>query len=203
MRYEEIKNILDRYWEGEASLEEERTLRQYFNEGNIDERLLAELPFFQALAQEKAIQMSPNKVAAPMRPQRYQWAAAASIALIIAVGWWMWPTGDVQELVADTPALIQQPSNLTQPAVQKSVPEINPAPTKPIAQITPKPPKKRVKKPQKAAEPAIDAETAQAMAEIKAALALVSAKLDKGKNQAIKGASYLESIDKVPKRKEG
>jgi hypothetical protein len=40
-----------------------------------------------------------------------------------------------------------------------------------------------------------------AMAEIKAALALVSSKLDNGQNQAIKGASYLEAMEKVPKRK--
>ena len=51
--------------------------------------------------------------------------------------------------------------------------------------------------------PEIDPETAQAMAEIKAALALVSAKLDKGRIQAVKGASFLEAMEKMPRRKEG
>lgn len=203
MRYETIKNILDRYWEGETSLEEERALGQYFNGDQIDERLRAEAPFFQALAQEKAIQMPPNKVMAPMRPQAYQWAAAASIALLFAIGWWMWPANEIPDAVAETPATTQQPSIPTPPIIEQSVSEITPAPKKLMAQNTPKKSKKRAKSTQKPTEPVIDEETAQAMAEIKAALALVSAKLDKGKNQAIKGATYLESVEKVPKRKEG
>ena len=52
-------------------------------------------------------------------------------------------------------------------------------------------------------KPAIDPETARAMAEIKAALALVSAKLDKGRNEAVKGATYLDAMEKVPKKKAG
>ena len=65
------------------------------------------------------------------------------------------------------------------------------------------PNRKKASKKSARTAPAIDAETAMAMAEIKAALALVSSKLDKGRSEAIKGASHLEAMDKVPKRKAG
>jgi len=39
------------------------------------------------------------------------------------------------------------------------------------------------------------------MAEIKAALALVSSKLKKGRQEAAKGASHLDNVDKIFKKK--
>ncbi len=39
------------------------------------------------------------------------------------------------------------------------------------------------------------------MAEIKAALALVSSKIGKGRREAAKGAIYLENVDKIFKKK--
>ena len=203
MPYDNIQDILNRYWEGETSLEEERILRQYFNSGQIDERLKSDAPFFQALAQEKAIQLTPKKKGTALRPQLYQWAAAASFALICGLAWWMWPATEVQNPITQTPTNRPEPNTPTPAVLDKSAPEMPQELTPPMAQNKPKKRQKRMKTHQKSTQPAIDEETAQAMAEIKAALALVSAKLDKGKSQAIKGAAYLESVEKVPKRKEG
>lgn len=202
MKYEEIQALLDRYWEGETSLEEERRIKAYFNAGQVDARLQTFAPMFQAFREDQAVQLIAKAKVAPIRPQMYQWAAAASVALILAAGWWMFQKEDkvsapmanhtpVDTLKQKTPDPIpetQSQSN-TLALVEKK------APIQPIKRKAPSAPTK--------SKPSIDPETAQAMAEIKAALALVSSKLDKGRNEAVKGATYLEAMDKVPKRKAG
>lgn len=202
MKYEEIQALLDRYWEGDTSLEEERRIKAYFNAGQIDARLQSFAPMFQAFREEQAVQLITKAKIAPMRPQMYQWAAAASIALILAAGWWMYQAEDK----GTDPMANQTPVDTLKQVAPDQVPETQSqsntlalvekkAPIRPIKRRTPSTPSKP--------KPSIDPETAQAMAEIKAALALVSSKLDKGRNEAVKGATYLEAMDKVPKRKAG
>lgn len=198
MKYEEIHELLDRYWEGETTLEEERRIKTYFSAGPIDERLQSVAPMFQALREEQAVQLVSKAKAAPMRPQIYQWAVAASAALLLTAGWWMLretPAPLVEQTPVEQPKKLEnQPVEIPQNAVVQTEIPVKPSAPKKINQP-------RRNKPRQ--EPAIDTETAQAMAEIKAALALVSSKLDKGRNQAVKTATYLEAMDKVPKRKEG
>jgi hypothetical protein len=62
-------------------------------------------------------------------------------------------------------------------------------------------PKRVIHKKDKA--PELNAEEEAAMAEIKAALALVSSKIRKGRQEAAKGAVHLESVDRIFKKKEG
>ncbi len=52
MDYTQIEDLLERYWEGETTLEEERQLRQYFA-GPTDARFRAVAPLFQALSSEQ------------------------------------------------------------------------------------------------------------------------------------------------------
>ncbi len=199
MKYEEISELLDRYWEGETTLEEERTLKAYFNGGNLDARLLAIAPMFQAIREEQALEMTRKAKVSPMRPQMYLWAAAASIALILVAGWWMFREEQkAPQMAIKTP--VEQPQVIQKQAIEPK--EAAVAGVEVPATIKLVPTKKRSRKTPKPS-PEIDPETAQAMAEIKAALALVSAKLDKGRNKAIKGATYLEAMDKIPKRDEG
>lgn len=197
MKNEEIFDLLDRYWEGETTLEEERRIKAYFSAGAIDERLRDVAPLFQAVREEQALQLAAKAKPVAMRPQLYQWAVAASVALLLCAGWWMLNRSKPNAPVAQQLPAVKQPSAEELPVLEKQHPEL-------VAESAPKsvnvPPKKKKKaKP----APQVDPETAQAIAEIKAALALVSAKLDKGRNQAVKNASYLEAMDKVPKRKEG
>lgn len=48
-----IKAILEKYWEGETSLEEEARLRVYFNQDQIAEELVPFQPMFQFFAKEQ------------------------------------------------------------------------------------------------------------------------------------------------------
>jgi hypothetical protein len=197
MKYEEVKEMLDRYWEGETTIEEERRIKAYFNAGPIDYRLGQIAPMFQAIREEQKVQLATKAKGVSMRPQMYQWVVAASILLLLSVGWWMFGEGNPIAPVAvenapATPEVIQAPT------VFETSPNAVALVEKPVSPLPVK--RKPINKPVKI-KPTIDPETAMAMAEIKAALALVSSKLDNGQNQAIKGASYLEAMEKVPKRK--
>lgn len=198
MKYEKIHELLDRYWEGETSLEEERSIKEYFNAPGIDERLRPLAPMFQAFSEEQTVQLASKTKVVPMRPQMYQWAVAASLALMLAAGWWMLREGETVKAVAGIPAAESPQTTVPAVAPEKSLTATG---KKEIEKALP-PIKKNPWKPRKP-KTAIDPETARAMAEIKAALALVSSKLDKGRNEAVKGASLLEAIEKVPKRKAG
>lgn len=55
MNTKEMKGLLDRYFEAETSLEEEKTLRQYFASGNVDAELKPYASMFGYFAQEAAI----------------------------------------------------------------------------------------------------------------------------------------------------
>ena len=51
-----IDTLLDRYWEGECTLEEERQLKAYFS-GPVAPEHRKYAPLFQAIASEQNIQM--------------------------------------------------------------------------------------------------------------------------------------------------
>lgn len=154
MTYAQISALLDKYWEGESSLEEERLLKAYFNNPGADERLKGLAPLFQALRDEQAIELKRANLAR-LRPRRLRWqrwAVAASIAALLSVGgWWAF-----QQRQAQVAAATQEDS---------------------------------FEDPEKAA------------AEIKAALALVSSKLNKGKREAAKGLKRVDTVDKFFKKK--
>lgn len=200
MKYEEISALLDRYWEGESSLEEERAIKAYFQSGMVDERLANVAPLFQAIKKEQALQYAAKAKSASMRHQRYHWAIAASVALLVGAGWWMLhnapPQSSPVELAATKPPKDTVPQH-AQPI--ETMPESETVIPKKVLAERPAAPKKK-RKPKAQANSEIDPEAAQAMEEIKAALALVSSKLGKGRSQAIKGALYLESIEhKLPR----
>ncbi len=194
--FSEIQALLDRYWEAETSLEEERMLKEYFNSGQIDDRLRAFLPLFQSLKAEQQVEFKKARVV-DMQPRRYAWhawTAAASLALLLTAGFWWW-TGH-----RDTAPVIlvrQTPSS-----GQTQAPTTGQPPQKVIAQATPEP--RSIRKQHRPAKKTnIDPEAEKAMEEIKAALALVSSKIGKGKQEAAKGSIYLENVDKLFKKKPG
>ena len=53
MESKQIKALLDKYWEGESSLQEEQQLREYFAQEVIDEEFRAFKPMFQFFKQEQ------------------------------------------------------------------------------------------------------------------------------------------------------
>lgn len=86
-----IKALLDKYWEGETSLEEEQVLRRYFNEEKVAKDLEAFRPLFLYLKQEKQ-QSSTQSFEQLVQPTnvRFLWLktaiAAASIVLVLLLG---------------------------------------------------------------------------------------------------------------------
>ena len=200
--FSDIQTMLDRYWEGETTLEEERTLKAYFASGQVDERLRSVAPLFQALREEQTVQYTKPKTV-ELRPVHFAWqklAAAASVALLLAAGLWWWSEKGklVQEQIAKQPT-VAPPTQI--------VPQENPVAedTKIAASEETKPPvlakKTYTKRKKPASAKPLDPEAEQAMEEIMAALALVSSKIKKGKQEAAKGAIHLEAMDKVFKKK--
>lgn len=53
-----ISGLLDKYWEGVTTFEEEKELQDYFNSGNVAEHLKSFQPYFGFFQQEKEVQFS-------------------------------------------------------------------------------------------------------------------------------------------------
>lgn len=199
--FSDIQNLLDRYWEGETTLEEERALKAYFASGQVDERLHSVAPLFQALHEEQNVRYTQAKIV-PMNPVMYTWqnlAVAASVALLLSAGLWWWTQGDTPE----QQTIAQQPPVQTEQMTPQETPVLEENKTALTVEEKPSAPTKKShikRKKQPSAQP-LDPETELAMEEIKAALALVSSKIRKGKEEAAKGAIHLENVDKVFKKK--
>lgn len=198
----QIEALLEKYWEGDTTLEEERLLKTYFASGEVDAGLRQFAPLFQVFREEKAVQLVQKPVIADLRPQQYNWrplAAAASVVLLLAAGIWWW------QRPGPTDQYAQQPTELPAPPVQPKETGVSESPQ--LAVATPATPTKVVKRKsitRKADPPAINAEEELAMEEIKAALALVSSKLKKGRKEAVKGTEHLDNVDRIfKKKKEG
>jgi hypothetical protein len=148
-----IEHILEKYWAGETSIEEERHLKAYFAKGNVDERFRYAIPFFQTLREERAVQMTA--LVTPMRASSSwrRWAAAAALVGAMAIAGW--------HAIGEHRTQIAAQAKLNTDTYED---------------------------PEKAA------------AEIKAALALVSSKINKGKKQMKKGLQKIDKADKfIPK----
>lgn len=199
-----IAALLEKYWEGETTLEEERTLKAYFAGNPLPSQFNREAALFKALAQEKTVELeAPARVVA-LKPQTYawsRWAAAASVAILLAAcAWWVLRPSAGDPVSAPVAASRVQvlPENKT-PAVAEEKPApvlaMNQAPKKSTARPHPK-------APAKVEAPGTIEDPEQAIAEIKAALALVSSKLNKGKKEASKGLDRVDEVDKIFKKKD-
>ena len=108
MKPETIQKLLDRYFEGHSSLEEEQQLRHYFTETEVAEELLMYQAIFQVLQSEQAIQLPESfeasfleliknqgtgtPVRSIRRPFRSWLASAAAIAILVfGLAWVLQP----------------------------------------------------------------------------------------------------------------
>lgn len=109
MDYPTIKKLVDKYWEGTTSLEEEQQLRAYFNGKQVDKRLQSVQPLFVFFKQEQE-KTSQRPLSflevVQQRPKRMWSLVAASVAILITAAAWLYQQ---QQL--------PQPSNL---AVQET-----------------------------------------------------------------------------------
>ena len=92
MKEEKVKQLLERYWQCETSLEEEQLLRAFFSgeNNNISEDLKIYQPLFRhtiQLSEVKASKELKSKVNKPLRLQFYPiLKIAASILIILTIG---------------------------------------------------------------------------------------------------------------------
>ncbi|HUX85328.1 MAG TPA: hypothetical protein VMV20_08830, partial [Chitinophagaceae bacterium] len=100
----EINGLVERYFEGETSLAEERRLEQYFTEAAVDPALAQLRPLFGYFRQERQAGVSPDfearileKVQKTMRPEPRviplkgrAWMSAAATALILLGSLWFY-----------------------------------------------------------------------------------------------------------------
>lgn len=187
MTYPQITELLERYWEGATSLEEEQQLKAYFQGKEVDERLRLYQPLFAALIASKNIQapahLGPNT---QLRPKvtsngsfRRLLLAASLTGLLVSAWWWSQQAPNQPELVAAKPPSAAEPAAqaLPEPApVQASIPErkrSSPKRTRFKEELPPE----------------------EAAAIIKSALALVSNKMKRGQSDAEKGMNKVKVLD--------
>ena len=98
-----VKQLLDKYWDGLTSLEEEAQLRSYFNSGSIDPQFKADQAYFTYVKAEQTQSLSTEFDAAlleklesstpkpALRRQLYSVVVrvAAIGLLLFGLGWWM------------------------------------------------------------------------------------------------------------------
>lgn len=80
----DIDNILEKYFEGESSLEEEKMLRNYFSQDEIEEHHKMYVPMFNFFTEERqgTISTTQKKKRLPL----YVWISiAASLLLLLTV----------------------------------------------------------------------------------------------------------------------
>lgn len=107
MDYKSINNLLERYFEGETSLEEERLLRTYFTEEKVDDRLMSYKSIFRYFDQEsKKVSTEPfdeellegGTTSRPILLKAFVWYSRVAAAIVIAIGlWWLIPTTPVEQ----------------------------------------------------------------------------------------------------------
>ncbi len=93
MKHTTAKKLLDRYFLGETTLEEEQQLRAYFRSGDIHPDLALYPPLF-TYWDEAAEIMAPVRIRPVHRRRPLRWlsVAAAAAALILGLNTWFGPT---------------------------------------------------------------------------------------------------------------
>jgi hypothetical protein len=88
MTVENIQLLLEKYFAGESSLDEEKQLKQYFNQADVADELKQFKPLFQFFKAEKNVEIARQielpKPIPHLKSKQWFWkAAAAAIALLI------------------------------------------------------------------------------------------------------------------------
>lgn len=203
-----LQDLLDRYWEGETTLEEERWLKSFFASDAVPEQYRREAQLFRAMSAEQAVTM-PATPSVHLPQRRFGWySIAATLALLLTAGMWWWsqPAATVQPPIARQEAQPAEQPTLEAPASPvAALPE-----TSPESVVTgrrqpgAKPKMRRTPKPEIRPEVSPETDTyedpEQALAEIRAILSLVSSKINKGKNTLEKGLREVDNVDILVKK---
>ncbi len=146
MAFEHIKNLLDRYFAGETSLEDEQQLREYFSSDEVDPKLDVFKPLFRVLARDRDLR-APKGLKNPAAKRRYigrpLWqglAIAATLAGVVffsgvfskdqntepataatGIDWSQYEVNDPEQALALTKEALQYTSTQLQEATQSAM----------------------------------------------------------------------------------
>lgn len=86
MELDNIRLLLDRYFEGETTLEEEKILAAYFASDHVAADLVPYRPLFGFFAEARELEPQ-TEVSLPVKRNRMRWIpAAASVVLLLGAG---------------------------------------------------------------------------------------------------------------------
>ena len=86
MELHNIKNLLEKYFEGETSLQEEKELKNYFSSENIAPELLQYKSMFGYFSEEKTTE-SEREIVLEKKSNHRKWLGmAASIVILLGIG---------------------------------------------------------------------------------------------------------------------
>lgn len=80
-----IEALLEKYFEGETSAEEEKTLRQFFSSREVPEHLRMYTPLF-AYFDEEIRKAEGTKVVMPQRRIIFRWVSGIAAAVLVLLG---------------------------------------------------------------------------------------------------------------------
>ena len=190
----DIDALLEAWFEGQTTLEEERILKAYFRNRNIAAKHQYALPVFEALEREKELAYPLQFKTSVSNKRHPYWAAAAAVLLLLSAAIWWWSRPDRP---AERPVVALMPEQSIRQPLPAAVPKTNIAPKGHHPTSKRRAPLKSKSLTHLA--PAIQTasgEEEQTMADIKQALSLLSTKLNKGRREAQKGLKQLEQLDK-------
>ena len=97
MNHPRAHQLIERYFAGETSLEEERALKAYFGGDKVAAELVQYTPLFAYWAREAAISAPPRKGTARRRPLYYYLMAVAAVGLLVLAVWFVdrWQQPDI------------------------------------------------------------------------------------------------------------
>jgi hypothetical protein len=133
---QEIRAMLERFWEGDTTLAEERTLKEYFAFANVPDDLEHIAAYFNAtnvgteeilddsfdteVLQRIGVEPKGGAVVRPLHSLGRYWKMAAAVAVFVGLGAWLIWSQDSTDPVIDGQAIA---SNVDQEEVQKAFQE--------------------------------------------------------------------------------
>lgn len=95
-----IENLLDRYFEGLTTLEEEKQLQHYFLSEDVAPHLAQYRPLFHYFASEKKQELAPELPKTNLKRPIYTWVAVAAVFVLFAglIFTWNQPINSSQDL---------------------------------------------------------------------------------------------------------
>lgn len=82
MELDKVKKLIDKYFEAETSLKEEKLLKEYFSGDLIDEELVQYKPFFSYFRENKK-EVNQIEISLPQKRNTLRWLSIAAVLMFM------------------------------------------------------------------------------------------------------------------------